>query len=131
MTREKGGLGIHWLVLALSCFLTFVPLYSLYLVHADVPLIVGFGLVFSAYVATLSTAFLWWSGRAEFTYVEPGLASAFAVLAFAVWLVSSGTLEDLWSISILLLLFIFLIAGMAAKWLYDMLLNQAEELIRR
>ena len=108
MTLTKAGLGIRWLVLAVSCFLTFVPFYSLYLVHADTVLIVGFGLVFSVYMATVSTALLWWRSKEELTYVELALSSGLAVFAFAAWLVSNGGLEDLWTISILLLLLIFL-----------------------
>ena len=130
MTATKPSLWIRWLTLAISCFLTFVPLYGLYLVHTDTALIVGFGVAFFLYVSTASIAILWRRGREQLTYVELALSSSLAVLVFAVWLLSSGGLEDLLNISILLLLLIFLVAGMAAKWLYEVLLAQTGKFLR-
>jgi hypothetical protein len=52
------------------------------------------------------------------------------VFAFAAWLLSIGGLEDLLNISILLLLLIFLVAGMATRWLYDMLLALTGKFLR-
>jgi hypothetical protein len=130
MTATKPSLWIRWLTLAVSCFLTFLPLYGLYLVHADTALIVGFGLAFSLCVSTASIAILWWRGREQLTYVELALTSSLVVLAFAAWLLSSGGLEDLLNISILLLLLIFSVAGIAAKWLYEVFLAQTGKFLR-
>jgi hypothetical protein len=73
---------------------------------------------------------LWWRGREELTYVELALTSSLVVLAFAAWLLSSGGLEDLLNISILLLLLIFSVAGIAAKWLYEVFLAQTGKFLR-
>jgi hypothetical protein len=117
-------LAIRWLVLVLSYFLGFIVFFGVFLVHVDFYVTLQGAIVFSSFVGTVGSAFMWLRNEDQPTYATLATSSGVAVLAFVGLLVLHDTAKDFWTPSVLILFLVGMVVGILAKRLYRFLMNQ-------
>ena len=113
MDQALVRLGVRWLVLVVSCFLVFIVLFGVFLVHVDFHFVLQGGVVFSLFVGTVGSVIMWRRNEDHPTYENLAISSGLAVTAFvAFFVLRDGTAKDFWTPSVLILFFIGIIIGL-------------------
>lgn len=112
------SLAVRWLIAVVVYFASFVVLMDIFVLGADLSMVLQGAVLFSLVVSTICVLLMWKKNTRSLPYYDAMFASGIAGLLLIGAMPSDGQSNNVWSFSSLLLLALTVLVGTAGRWVY-------------